>query len=192
MIKYRRNFLWIVPLVLLLSYPLWKPLAAGFLKPEPKTAVHRSPALRDQTIPAGAEMDGVELEQSRDGRREWSLTAERLYRLENESRMSMENVRALFYDAAGKTEETRVRSEKAKYDDGKQLLILQGKVVVQNLQGYEMQTESLEYLGADKKIRTTSAARVEGKNIRVSGRRLLYDVATGNYRVEGNVVFRVW
>jgi hypothetical protein len=33
---------------------------------------------------------------------------------------------------------------------------------------------------------------IQGSNIAVSGNELLYDTVTGNYRLEGNVVCRVW
>jgi LPS export ABC transporter protein LptC len=65
-------------------------------------------------------------------------------------------------------------------------------VIVQNQHGYEMQTESLEYVPADKKIRTTSPVRITGKNIEVSGKKLLYDTVTGSYSLSGNVVCRLW
>jgi len=55
-----------------------------------------------------------------------------------------------------------------------------------------MRTDSLEYLAAEKKIRTTSPVNILGSNIEVSGNRLLYDTVTGNYRLEGEVVCRVW
>ncbi|MGB6291241.1 MAG: LPS export ABC transporter periplasmic protein LptC, partial [Desulfobulbales bacterium] len=106
--------------------------------------------------------------------------------------MRLEDVTALFFGTVGKNEETRIRSQTARYNADTRQIALQGKVVIQNDKGYEMQTDSLEYLAAEKKIRTTSAVTIQGSNIEVRGNRLLYDTVTGNYRLEGNVVCKVW
>ena len=79
-----------------------------------------------------------------------------------------------------------------RYNIDSRQLTLQGKVVVHNRKGYEMQTESLEYAAVDKKIRTTSPVQVKGNNLEVSGKSLLYDTATGNFSLEGNVVCMIW
>jgi LPS export ABC transporter protein LptC len=193
MIKDPKNLLWIVPLAALLTMPLWKPLAADFLNPERKEAAIPSVAsLTTQLGQSSTEMDGVQFEQSNHGIREWSLTASRLYSEKNDSDMQLEDVKALFYGTPGQKEETRISSMKANYNPDTRQLILKEKVIVQNQHGYEMQTESLEYVPADKKIRTTSPVRITGKNIEVSGKKLLYDTVTGSYSLSGNVVCRLW
>ena len=192
MIRDSRNFLWIVPLVLLLAYPLWKPLAVGFLKPEPGKTVQSPPSLRNSRALTSAEMDGVQLEQSKNGIREWYLTAGHLNSREGDSYMEMEDVSARFFDGEGKDEAAHIRSRRAIYNSDTRLLTLLGSVLVQNRQGYEMRTESLEYTGVDKKIKATSKVRVTGSNIDVRAGRLLYDLPTGDYSLEGNVVCRMW
>ena len=191
MLKDRRNLLWIVPLVALLTLPLWKPFAADFLSPERKTD-SAAPSLTTPRILSSSEMKGVQFEQSKNGTREWLLTASRLYSKENDSGMQLEDVKAIFFGAAGENEETRIRSQKARYNADTKQISLQGNVVIQNDKGYEMQTESLEYLGKDKKIKTTSKVKITGSNIAVSGESLMYDLESGNYRLEGNVVCKIW
>lgn len=192
MMKDPRNLLWILPLAALLTLPLWKPLASDFLIPERATTGPTVPALSNSgALPATA-MDGVYFEQSKDGVKEWLITADRLYSTENDSDMRFEDVNALFVGAAGNNEETRIRGRTARYNADSRQLTLLGKVVLQNQKGYEMQTESLEYAAVDKKIRTTSPVHVRGDNIEVSAESLLYDTATGNYSLEGNVVCKVW
>jgi LPS export ABC transporter protein LptC len=192
MMKDPRNLLWIIPLAALLALPLWKPLVAGFLIPEREKANPHLPTLTNPGALHSSEMAGVHFEQSKDGVREWLLTADRLYSTENDSDMRFEDVKALFLGTAGQNEETRIRSQEARYNSDNRQLILLGKVVIQNQKGYVMQTESLEYAAVDKKIRTTSPVHVTGNNIEVSGKSLLYDTATGNFSLEGNVVCKVW
>jgi len=193
MLKDPRNLLWIIPLAALLTLPLWKPFAADFLSPERKQAKPTEASLASPRFTSSSEMTGVQFEQSRnDGTKEWLLNASRLFSTENDSDMQLEDVKALFYGDAADNEETRIRSKKARYNGDTKQIILQGAVVIQNDKGYEMQTESLEYLAADKKIRTTSAVNIKGNNIAVSGNQLLYDIASGNYSIEGKVVCKVW
>ena len=187
-----RNLLWIVPLAVLLTLPLWKPLAADFLSPERKIIAPSVPSLTTSRVLASTEMDGVHFEQSKDGVKEWLLTASHLYSVENDSDLQLEDVYARFFGNTGSNRETDIRSQKARYNTETKQLSLQGKVVVQNQKGYEIRTESLEYIAVEKKIRTTSAVHVKGNNIEVSGKRLLYDIVTGNYSLTGNVICRVW
>jgi len=192
MMKDPRNLLWIVPLAALLSLPLWKPLAVDFLNPERKTNTPSVPSLTNTRVLTSTEMAGVNFEQRKNGKKEWFLTASHLYSKENDSDMELEDVKALFFGSTGENEETSIRSQKARYNAETKQLILQGKVVVKNQKGYQMRTESLEYVAVEKKIRTTAAAHVTGNNIEVSGRRLLYDTVTGDFSLTGNVVCRIW
>lgn len=192
MLKDSRNLLWIVPLCALLTMPLWKPFAADFLSPERKEADSVAPSLTASRSLSSSEMTGVQFEQSKNGKKEWFLTASRLSSSENDSFMKLEDVKALFFGKTGEAEETRIKSQKARYNSDTRQITLQGDVVVQNDKGYEMKTDSLEYLADEKKIRTTSAVNIQGNNITVSGNQLLYDTVTGNYSLEGNVVCKVW
>ena len=192
MMKDPRNLLWIMPLAALLAFPLWKPFAADFLSPEREAIALSALSLTNSRVLTSTEMDGVHFEQSKNGVKEWLLTASRLYSIENDSDMELEDVKALFFGTTGKKEEASIRSQKARYNPDTRQLTLKGEVVVQDYRGYEMQTKSLEYIASDKMIRTTSAVHVTGNNIDVSGNRLLYDIATGDYSLEGNVVCKVW
>jgi LPS export ABC transporter protein LptC len=192
MLKDPRNFLWIAPLVVLLTMPLWKPLAADILTPARKEKGMPAPSLANTDTLSSSEMSGVEFEQIKNGTKDWHLTASRLYKTGRDSDLLLEDVKGLFFGAAGSDEETRIRSQKARYNEDTKQITLQGEVVIQNSKGYEMQTDALEYFAAEKKIRTTSPVNIQGSNIAVSGNELLYDTVTGNYRLEGNVVCRVW
>ena len=116
MIKDPRNLLWIVPLALLLTFPLWKPFAADFLSPERKDSPLPVPTLTNSRILTSTEMDGVHFEQSKNGVKEWFLTASRLYSIENDSAMTLEDVSARFFGSIASNKETDIRSQKARYN----------------------------------------------------------------------------
>ena len=194
MLKDPRNFLWIAPLVALLTVPLWKPFAADILSPVRKETGTADPAapLTNSKILSSSEMRGVQFEQIKNGAKEWRITASRINSTGSDSDMLLEDVKGLFFGTAGGNEQTRIRSQKAKYNADNKQITLQGNVVIHNDKGYEMRTDSLEYLTAEKKLQTTSPVNIYGSNIEVSGNRLLYDTVTGNYLLEGDVVCKVW
>jgi len=192
MLKDPRNLLWFVPLAALLTFPLWKPLAADFLNPVRQEITNSVSSLTNIRDLNSSDMADVEFEQNKNGSREWLLTASRLSRSEGDPDLRFENVKAVFFNSTEGREEARVKSRNAVYNPDTQKITLKGKVVINNNAGYEMQTDAIEYLAAEKKIRTTSTVNILGNNIKVSGNRLVYDTVTGNYSLKGNVVCRIW
>ena len=67
---------------------------------------HRPVGLTNTRVLTSTEMDGVNFEQSKNGIKEWFLTASRLYSTENDSDMKLEDVNALFFGTAGENKET--------------------------------------------------------------------------------------
>ena len=192
MLKDPRNLLWFVPLAALLTFPLWKPLAVDFLNPVRQEITNSLSSLTNIRDLNSSDMTDVEFEQNKNGSREWLLTASRLSRSEGDPDLRFENVKAVFFNSTEEREEARVKSRNAFYNQDTQKITLKGKVVINNNAGYEIQTDAIEYLAAEKKIRTTSAVNIQGNNIKVSGNRLVYDTVTGNYSLKGNVVCRIW
>jgi LPS export ABC transporter protein LptC len=192
MIKDKRNFLWLVPLAALLTLPLWKPFAADFLNPVHPNGVLSSPSLADSQALNSSAMTGVTFEQSNNGSKEWLINASSLSSSDNDDNLQFQDVTALFFDSNGTHEKTSISSKKASYNSAKKLLTLADMVIIKNEAGYEMQTDSLEYLAERKKIRTTSAVSIQGRNIVVSGSRLTYDIVSGDYSLAGKVKCRVW
>jgi len=192
MLKDPRNLLWLAPLATLLAMPLWKPLAADFLNPERSRKEVPVPSLTARRALASSEMKNIHFEQNRNGEQEWVLTASRLHSADGDADLQLVDVSASFFGTKGSNRETDIRSQKARYNSDWNELRLQGEVLILNDKGYEMRTESLVYLEKERKIKTDSKVMVTGSNISVSGEGLVYDVATGDYSLEGNVVCRVW
>lgn len=192
MLKDPRNLLWLVPLAALLTLPLWKPFAAKFFNPAHQETASPVTSLTNLRALNSSDMTGVQFEQNKNGSREWLLTASRLSSAEGDPDLRFEDVMATFFNTSNEKEEAHVKGRNASYNTDTQKMTLEGSVVIKNDAGYEMQTDSLEYLAAEKKIRTTSAVNIKGSNIAVSGNRLVYDTVTGNYSLAGKVVCRIW
>lgn len=192
MVKDPRNLLWLVPLAALLAMPLWKPFIADFLTPRSSRKDAPVPTLTAARSLASSEMKNVHFEQNRKGMREWVITASSLHSADGDADLQLADVYARFFGAKGSNRETEIRSQKARYNTRLQELRLQGEVVIQNDRGYEMRTESLLYQEKEKKIQSDAEVNISGSNLTVHGESLVYDVASGNYQLEGNVVCKVW
>ena len=192
MFKDPRNLLWLFPLAALLVMPLWKPFIADFLNPLRNRKDAPVPSLTDNRSLISSTMKNVHFEQNRNGMREWVITASSLHSAESDADLQLADVFARFFGAKASNRQTDIRSQKARYNRGLQELRLQGEVVIQNDKGYEMRAESLVYLENERKIQTDSEVKITGNNMAVSGEKLEYDVATGNYLLEGNVICKVW
>lgn len=192
MLKDKRNFLWLVPLATLLALPLWKPFVADFLNPVRHIEVISSQSLTSNRALNTSSMTGVQFEQSLNGSREWLINASRLSSSESDNNLQFQDVKALFFNRNGNHEKTSISSKRASYNSDSKYLTLAGLVVIKNEAGYEVHTDSLEYLTAGKKILTTSPVNIQGRNIAVSGNRLTYNTVTGDYSLAGKVKCTVW
>lgn len=192
MLKNPRNLLWITPLAVLLTLPLWKPFAEHILNPTRRQSEAAALSLASRAVKGSSAMEGVEFEESRNGTREWRLTVSRMVSRENDPDMLLEGVQGFFYGKTGNRPETRVKSQSGTYNAETRQITLAGGIILEDEEGYEVRTDSLVYSAAEKTMRTTAPVTIQGSNIEVSGSRLLYDIAAGKYLVEGNVVCRVW
>lgn len=193
MIKEPRNLLWIVPLIGLITFPLWQPVAAKLLRPPTSAGKKADTVLSASSMTRTAEMLEVDFIQSKEGSKEWQIKAGRMFSLDGEKDVRLEDIEALFFgDPGNDAAQTKISSRLARYDADKQHLKLQDQVVINDDRGYEIQTELLHYLGKEKKIKSGSKVQITGSNIAVSGETLMYDIVSGNYRLEGNVVCKVW
>ena len=192
MLKDPRNLLWIAPLALLVTLPLWQPLAQDILSPARRQSEATALAPVTQAVQGSSTMEGIEFEESRNGTKEWRLTAGRMVSTENDPDMLLDDVQGFFFGKTGNREEARFKSRSGTYNTETRQITLTGDIVLEDAAGYEMRTNSLHYSAAEKIMRTKTPVTVRGSNIEVSGNRLLYDIGTGQYLLEGNVVCRVW
>ena len=182
-----------VPLIGLVTLPFWQPFAAKLLRPPPGVEKKTDTILSASRMTRTAEMLEVDFIQSREGNKEWQIKAGRVYSLDGEKIVKLEDIEAVFFgDPGNDSVQTIISSRWARYDADTKLLNLQDQVVINDDRGYEIQTDSLHYLGQKKIIQSGSKVLITGTNIAVSGENLMYDVESGDYRLEGNVVCKVW
>lgn len=183
MLSGSRNFLWLVPLLLLIASPLWKPVVVRFLSPHG----HQSTEKMSGQADARFTMTGVRLVRSENGRKEMVLNTA----LVDSGSGNMEN----FY-FTGVTIELFDKGERGAhiiggeghYDARKQIMTLVDNVTVYAADKYELHADVLRYLMSYKTLKTAADVFFKTEGVVVQGGSMSYNLETGRYRVGGRVV----
>ena len=127
MIKNPRNLLWILPLLIFLTSPLWQPPVARFLTPRggynPKLA-----EIEEQTPVQNFSMDQVSITLTSDGTEEWQVDADRAYTGTDDHVIEMEGVNAMYIGT--EKDPTNITSLRGRYRIDERHLTLIDKVVI--------------------------------------------------------------
>lgn len=182
-----RNILWLLPLLLVVTWPLWGGPVEDFLTP-PK----HSDSAEQSTVPSpkNFSMDGVVFHQDKQGIKDWRIKTKRLYTEGGESRLKMEKVEAAVF----REQQPRfhITSKSGLYDSKLQLLTLMDNVKVENGEGYEIRTPVLQYDDRNREIETDAPVQIDGKDIEITGKGLRYNMDSGAYEIGGRMQFRAW
>ncbi len=186
-----KNLFWLTPLLVLLTYRLWQPAVADFLKPA-DISLSGGSVGADRYLT----MEGVAFSQSNNGRQEWRINARSLYSEEDEKDLRLEGVRAEFFGEPDRDGEprkaTNIRSSKARYEKAKQLLTLKDDVVVSTASGYEMRTETLYYREDLRQMSATSGVAITGRGMTLTGKDMEYDLDSQYLVVDGRVTAEIY
>jgi LPS export ABC transporter protein LptC len=174
-----RDLLWQMPLLLLISMPLWWSNAADFLTIPPLLAGHGSPE-------NSLEMQNAVMQQSNNGRDDLLLHAKRMYSRDNQRLIYMDNVRARLGDTAAPV---TVKSGTAVYNTAREIITLLDNVVVSN-KDVVIKTSVMRYLSKYRIAKSAAAVRVVGRDMNISGTSFMYDLHSGNFRIGSRVHFR--
>jgi LPS export ABC transporter protein LptC len=177
-----RLIILLIPLVLVLASPLWWPLAADFLRPRGDFA--QTPVRPEEQKHFA--LEEVFFTQSRDGRQEWEITASRLTTIaERENELRLEKVEALL---SGEGESRLlISSDHGVYNMDTLMLTLTEDVLVDMSNGHELRTDLLRYHERERMVKTEAPVRLDGPDLEIQGKGMVYDLATGSYEVGGPV-----
>ena len=179
-----RNILWLLPVALLLSWPVWGGAFTGVLLPHGGLAANLA-VPQATTTGAGFSMEGVLFSQLKNGVRDWQIQAKQLYSGEDQDKMKLVTVEAQVF----KNAERRfvITGQEGEYNSKKKILIMRNSVKVQAESGMLIQSDSLSYDDQARKITTTSPVQVTGKGMDIHGKGMAYDMQKDAYDVSGRV-----
>lgn len=174
---------WIIPLGLLLTFPLWKIPIAAFLTPRGGYDASFAGRKLDSH---NFNMEKVHITQSESGKNTLEIVAERAYSGTNEAEFDMEEVDAVITGANG--EQTFITARKALFNKGSSILTLMKEVVVMRPKDkFELYTDLLIYNDKTQIAVSPGKTQVIGEKVKIRGTRLTFNGLTKAYELGGRV-----
>jgi LPS export ABC transporter protein LptC len=185
MIKNPRNLLWMLPLLLFVTSPLWRPPVVAFLTPRggynPKLAQPDNESPVQNFI-----MDAVAITLTSNGKEEWQIDADRAYTGEHDHEIEMVGVRARYIGT--EREPTHVTSRKGKYYIDQRHLVLTDQVVISKpTKNQQLMSDQLDYHDATKMVVSPGKVDLRGPGLKLTAGRMDYDLSTGGYDFSNRV-----
>ena len=179
----KRNSVWILPLLLILTGPLWWAKAGDLLKPRGGVVVVNRDSLDPQTHTFV--MGQAVFTSYINDREEFVLKAAHVRSGMHEEQLELEDVKAEFAGKDGRS--TVMTGGEAYYDKDRQVITVIDNVRIQTPDGQLVKTEALRYLVRYRKVKTAEDVWLGDKSFQVRGGNLFYDLVDGNFRVGGRV-----
>ena len=185
MIKKPRNLLWIVPLLLFVTNPLWMPPVTAFLAPRggynPKLAQTEDASPIQNFI-----MDSVAITLTSKGMEEWQIDAERASTGEQDHEIEMKGVSAMYIGS--EKEPINIVSRKGKYYiDERHLVLTDHAVVSKPTKQQQLLSDRLDYYDATKMVTSPGKVDLRAPGLKLTAGRMDYDLSTNGYEFSNRV-----
>jgi len=179
-----RNALWLVPLVCLITFPIWKIPVGNFLTPRTS---EESSHNQEKEEGYNFSMNSViirQIEAARETAVIHAVTASSSEERPNE--YILEQIDGDIIDNQDNT--TNIVADSGIYNVETKLLKLTGNVIITNrADDSTMKTSLLFYDGNERRVTSPKKTRLLGKGITVDGSSFEHDMNTGIYTVGGRV-----
>ncbi len=178
-----RNFVWLIPFCLFLSFPLWKIPVTAFLTPR---GGYNAELAERKLDTHNFNMDNAHITQSENGKTTLEIVAQRAYSGKKIDEFKMEEVDAVVTNTSG--DQTFVTARRGILDKRNTILTLIDEVVVMKpTDQFELYTDLLIYNDKSKIAQSPGKTQVIGKKIEVRGNNLIFNTVTEAYDLSGRV-----
>ncbi len=179
----RRNLVWLIPAILIVTYPLWKIPIISFLTP-PGTYDPRLTEKRK--LQHSFKMGKITITQAENGKQTAHIVANKAFSAKKPFTFTLENIVADIISESGSV--TNITANDGTYDQKKERLHLHGNVVIHNrTEKYTIKTNLLYYNGSTRFIRSPSPTSLEGDGISMKGSAFFHNMKKSTYQVNGRV-----
>ncbi|MGD9950038.1 MAG: LPS export ABC transporter periplasmic protein LptC [Desulfobulbus sp.] len=179
MIRNPRNLLWLLPLLLFASSPLWHPKVSAFLTPRGgynlKLAQPQEESSMENFI-----MERVAITMTNHGVDEWQIDAERAFTGTHEHEIDMEDVLAMYIGK--KKDPINIQSRKGSYRVDTRFLILTDHVkITKPTKDQILLSDRLEYDDITKKLISPGKVYIKAPDMKIDAGHMNYDFATEGF-----------
>ena len=178
----QRNSVWLVPLILLCTFPLWRIPVGSFLTPR---VIERK--TDDQNREShNFKMETVKILQNQKGEKTALIQAQSANTEENRDVLALEKVEADLFDEDGNV--THIVSQKGKYNTATEVLTLIDDVVINKIHDKQfLYTDLLHYNSRKRTVTCPGETLLLGEDVRIEGGNLHYDINLSQYDIGGGV-----
>ncbi|MDJ0623363.1 MAG: LPS export ABC transporter periplasmic protein LptC [Desulfocapsaceae bacterium] len=178
-----RNAIWIIPVALFLTFPLWKKPVGSFLKPRGDFS-SSPPGQKAEGY--NFAMAGITILQSEEDQKTATIRANRASSTEIPNEYILEQVDADILDEQGNI--TNILADAGAYNvDQKRLKLMDNVVITSKADNYTMKTDLLFYEGEKRIVYCPEETLLQGEGIVITGSSLHHDMNTGMYTLGGRV-----
>ena len=181
--KFHRNTIWLIPLSIIISFPLWSIPVSDFLAP--RGGFDPVPIQQDPDT-HNFNMDTVRILQNQKGKNTAIIRAAKAQTGQDPDIIIMELVNADLFDAEGNM--TKIIANTGQYSTTKKILTLIDDVVVNKIQDNQfLYTDLLLYDAEQRTVNCPGKTRLEGDKVEIDGGSLEYDIKSGRYVIDQGV-----
>lgn len=178
-----RNAIWIIPVALFLTFPLWKKPVSTFLTP--RGDFSSSPPGQKAEV-YNFVMGGITILQSEDDQETATIRASLASSTEIPNEYILEQVDADIVDEQGNV--TNILADAGAYNvEQKRLKLMDNVVITSKADNYTMKTDLLFYEGDMRIVYCPEETLLQGEGIVITGSSLHHDMNTGTYTLGGRV-----
>lgn len=179
----RRNIVWVIPLLCLLTFPLWRTPVGNFLAPREGVEFTKNQQKKDGQK---FSMDTVILYQYKNDKTVAIIRANKVSTGKDSEKIFLTKVDSDLYDDAGNL--TRIKAENGTYNSKAEILTLTKNVVVnKSVDQQQLNTELLVYNGKARTVNCPGDTLITTKDGIIDGGNLFYTIADGSYDIGGGV-----
>jgi len=181
--KLHRNTVWLLPLVAILTFPLWRIPVGSFLTPR---GGFEQPAKTPKNNTRSFNMETVKILQSQQGEKTALIRAQSARTDKDPNIFILETVEADIFDENGKT--THIVSKTGMYNINTKLLTLIDDVVVNKTDDKQiLYTDLLHYDNNNRTVNCPGKTRLVSEDATITGGSLSYDIESAQYDIGGRV-----
>ncbi len=177
----RRNSLWLIPFLVILSFPVWKKPVGSYLAPRGR---YDSEFLKKSVNEHNFSMINVNVLQSENGQKTADIRAAKAVTSKLPNEFILKKVDADIIDENGKI--TNITAHSGLYNTATRRLKLYRNVVVINKDdNFTLKTNLLYYYDIERKVHCPKKTQFEGDGVLIKGSSFDYDTGQGFYSFGG-------
>jgi LPS export ABC transporter protein LptC len=178
-----RNTIWLIPLAIIITYPLWSIPTGKFLAPRGNFDEKKAEQAETKQV---FTMQDVKIIQNEQGHKSAEIVAKHARSDEDPNILILDDVNADLFD--NNNEVTNIVAKQGDYNMATKMLTLIENVVVDKVKDkQQLYTELLHYDNIKNTVNCPGPTKIKGEDFEVDGGNLFYDIKTRSYILANRV-----